>query len=166
MHARTVIAWTAVAATALGAAQALAADPAPRTYTLPPGALRLSDARLQASTGESVTFTVSLTRRAVERGSLELTLPSQWTGRSGVSGLAYARVPSTGSPSTGRAKVTRSGRVVRFAFSAARKGDAARFTVTDQGIPARTYSLPFVWRETGRATKRGAATVTVFVMPR
>jgi len=163
---RSLIGWAAVAATALGAAQALAADLSPRTFTLPPGTLRLSDARLQASGGEHVTFTVKLTRRAVQRGALELTLPRVWTGRSGVSGLAYARVPSTGSPSGGRAKVTRNGRVVRFAFSSARKGDVARYTVTDKGIPAHAYSLPFAWREPGRATKRGTATVTVFVMPR
>jgi hypothetical protein len=163
---RTAIAWLVLAVAAAGATQALAADRSPRTYALPPGTLRLSDTRLQASSGEHVTFTVTLTRRAVSSGSLELTLPRQWIGRSGVSGLPYASAPTKGSPSSGRAKVSRSGRAVRFVFSGARRDDAARYTITDKGIPARTYSLPFVWRERGRSSTHGTATVTVFAVQR
>ena len=167
MRTRALIAWAAGEAAAAGAAQALAASaPAPRTYALPPGALRISDTRLQASAREKVTFTVSLTRRAVGDGRLELTLPRQWTGRSGVSDLPYATVPSRGSGSSARATVSRAGRTVRFTFKDARRGDDARYTVTDRGLPARTYSLPYRWREDGQVRRSGTATVTVFAVSR
>jgi hypothetical protein len=165
--ARSVIACAAAAAAAAGAAQALAAaGTSPRRYTLPPGTLRLSDTRLRASAGEKVTFTVKLTRRGVRDGVLRLTLPHQWTGRSGVSDLPYASVPSKGSASSSRATVRRKGRVVTFTFTGARRSDSTRFTVTDRGLPARTYSLPYRWREVGATTRTGTARVTVFVARR
>lgn len=148
-------------------AQALgAAGTSPKTYALPPGTLRVSDTRVQASSGEKVTFTVTLTHHAVANGSLELTLPSPWTGRSGVSGLAFATTPATGSASSSRARVRRTGRVVRFTFTAARRGDSARYTVSDRGLPARAYSLPFRWRENGTVRKTGTVKVTVFIAQR
>ena len=156
----------AAAALAGMGAQALAGAASPRTYALPPGELRVSDARLQAAAGERVTFSVRLTRRAVADGRLELTLPRQWTGRSGVSGLAYARAPRSGTTSGDTASVRRRGRLVTFAFSGAREGDWARYTVTDRGLPARSYTLPYRWREDGAVRKRGSATVTVFAAPR
>jgi hypothetical protein len=167
MHPRALIACVACAAGLAGAAHALAASPAsPRTYALPPGTLRVSDARLEAAGREKATFTVRLTHHAVGDGRLELTLPRQWAGRSGVSGLRYATAPSKGSASSPRATVRRDGRVVRFTFEDARRGDSAHYTVTDRGLPARTYSLPYRWRENGAVRKAGTATVTVFAPPR
>ena len=166
MDARTILVWALAGAAAAGGGQALAATTSPRSYALPPGTLRLSDTRLQASAGERVTFTVKLTRRAVRDGRLELTLPSQWTGRSGVSDLAYASVPSKGTASSSRATVRRSGRVVTFSFKGARTNDSGRYTVTDRGLPARTYALAYRWRAHGVVTRRGSAKVTVFVRPR
>lgn len=163
---RRAIACAACLAAGAASAQALAAAASPKTYALPPGTLRLSDTRLQASSGEKVTFTVRLTRRAVGAGRLELTLPRQWTGRSGVSDLPYATVPTKGSASSGRATVRRRGRVVTFAFENARTNDSARYTVVDKGLPARAYSLPYTWRENGTVRRTGTAQVTVFVQPR
>jgi hypothetical protein len=164
------IAHAAALALALAPAwtvQALAAGAtAPRTYALPAGTLRLSDTRLLASAGERVTFTVRLTRRAVGGGRLQLTLPRQWTGRSGVSRLPYASVPANGRGSSSRVRVRRRGRVVTFAFKAARKGDLGRFAVTDRGLPARAYSLAYTWREDGAPRRRGTATVTVYAARR
>lgn len=165
-RARRAIACAACLAAAAASAQALAAAASPKSYSLPPGTLRLSDTRLQASSGEQVTFTVRLTRHAVDHGRLELTLPRQWTGRSGVSDLPYATVPAKGGASSSRATVRRSGRVVTFAFKEARTNDSARYTVVDKGLPARVYSLPYRWREGGAVRKTGTATVTVFVQPR
>jgi hypothetical protein len=166
-----VVSASALIACAVGAAaaatQALAAPaPSPRTYVLPPGTLRLSDARLQASAQEKVTFTVRLTRRGVRDGRLELTLPRQWTGRAGVSGLRYATVPSKGSASSSRAAVRRDGRTVRFTFRKARRGEYGRFTVIDRGLPARAYSLPYRWLEDGAVGTTGTATVTVLARSR
>jgi hypothetical protein len=170
VHVRRLIACSAcvaAGAAAASAAQVLAAAAtSPKTYALPPGTLRLSDTRLLASAREKVTFTVKLTHRAVDDGRLELTLPRQWTGRSGVSDLPYASVPSKGSASSSRATVRRSGRVVTFAFKEARTGELARFTVADRGLPARAYSLPYRWRENGAVRRTGTARVTVYVTPR
>lgn len=165
MGARWVIACTTCAAVVSGA-QVLAAGRSPVSYPLPPGQLRASDARLQASTGEAVTFTVTLTRRAVKKGALALTLPRQWTGRSGVSGLRYATVPSKGSASGRGVTVRRRGRVVSFAFTGAGQGAAGRFRVTDRGLPARTYRLHYTWRESGRASVSGDASVVVYTVAR
>ena len=156
--AALALAWTAQA---LGAATT-----SPKTYALPPGTLRLSDTRLLASAGEKVTFTVRLTRHAVGDGRLQLTLPRQWTGRSGVSRLPYASVPTKGRGSSSRVRVRRRGRVVTFAFTAARRDDLGRFTVTDRGLPARAYALPYTWREHGAVRRKGAATVTVYAVQR
>jgi hypothetical protein len=167
VRARALIVCVLCGGAAAATAQAIAAArTSPKSYALPAGTLRVSDTRLQASTGEKVTFTVTLTHHAVDDGSLELTLPRPWTGRSGVSGLAYTTAPAKGSASSSRARVRRTGRVVRFTFAAARPNDAARYTVTDRGLPARTYALPYRWRENGKVRKTGTATVTVFVTAR
>ncbi len=163
---RRAIACAACLAAGAVSAQALATAASPKTYALPPGTLGLSDARLQAAAGERVTFTVKLSRRAVDDGRLELTLPRQWPGRSGVSDLPYASVPTKGSASSSRATVRRSGRVVTFSFKQARRNDSARYTVTDRGLPARAYSLPYRWRENGAVRRTGTAIVTVFARPR
>jgi len=143
-------------------ANSTAATATARTrFVLPAGALRLSTARLDAGAGQQVTFTVELTRRAVADGTLELTLPRVWLARAPASGLAYATVPRGGDGSGRRAEVRREGRVVRFAFRRALRRDSARFTVTDNGIPASTYRVAFRWREAGRGGTRGTASVAV-----
>jgi hypothetical protein len=156
LPARRVIACAACLAVA-GTAQALAAAP-PTRYDLPAGELRLSDSSVAAGSAAKVTFTVRLDR-AVRSGRLALTLPLRWTQRSGVSGVAFARLPARGRASSARARVTRSGRVVRFAFTRARTGDSGSYDVRDVGIPAGTYRLAFSWREGGHTTKRGTARV-------
>lgn len=163
---RAVVCTACLLAGAVSAHALAAAAASPRTYPLSPGTLRLSDTRLQASLGEKVTFTVTLTRRAVDDGRLELTLPRRWTGRSVVSDLPYASVPTKGSASSGRATVRRSGRVVTFAFENARTDDSARYTIVDKGLPAGAYSLPYEWREGGAVRRSGTAIVTVFAQPR
>ena len=104
--------------------------------------------------------------RAVASGRLTLTLPLRWTQRSAVSGIGYARLPSRGRASSSRTRVTRSGRVVSFAFTAARRADSGSFSVRDNGIPAGTYRLPFAWREGGAVRKRGTARVVFYARPR
>lgn len=145
-------------ALAIGVAASAAAAAPPTRYDLPAGVLALSDSDVAAASQATVTFTVRLDR-AVVNGRLALTLPLRWTRRSGVSGVAYARLPARGRGSSSRTKVSRSGRVVSFAFTRARRGDSGRYDVRDVGIPAGTYMLPFHWREGGRVTKRGTARV-------
>lgn len=138
-------------------AQASAATP-PTRYKLPAGELRLSDSSVLAGSAAPITFSVRL-ERAVSRGSLALTLPRRWTQRSGVSGVAYAKLPVRGHGSSSRVKVARAGRVVTFAFTRARRGDSGSWEMRDVGVPAGTYRLPYRWREGTRAGARGTATV-------
>lgn len=104
--------------------------------------------------------------RAVRSGRLALTLPRLWTRRSGVSGIAFARLPARGRASSSRTRVTRSGRVVSYVFTGARARDSGTFDVRDVGIPAGTYRLPFSWREGGATRARGTARVAVVARPR
>ena len=137
-------------------------DPPRSRHELPAGVLRLSRSELIAGGSQALELGVTL-ERAVADGTLELTLPSQWVRRSGVSGLRFARVPRSGSVAGAGARVTRSGRVVRFAFDAAGQGAAASFEIADVGIPAGRYELPFRWREAGRAGVRaGVARVNIY----
>ncbi len=157
-----VVAVAAVAPAAVGAAAPGSAATAPRTrFALGAGELRLSTARIEAGSRRRVEFTVELTRRAVADGSLALTVPSLWLARAPGGGLAYADVPRSGEGSGRRATVHRDGRTVRFAFRRAERRDSARFTVTDNGLPAGTYRVPFRWREAGRPGSRGTARVIV-----
>jgi hypothetical protein len=148
------------AATPAGAAAA-----PPTRYALPAGELRLSDSSVAAASAATIAFSVHLDR-AVRSGRLALTLPKRWTQRSGVSGVAYAKLPARGRGSSTRTKVTRSGRVVSFAFARARSGDAGRFDVRDVGMPAGTYRLAYSWREGGRITARGTARFVFVARPR
>jgi hypothetical protein len=142
----------------------MAAAP-PTRYDLPAGELRLSDASVPAGSAARITFSVRLDR-AVHSGRLALTLPRRWTQRSGVSGLGYAKLPARGQGSSARAKVTRSGRVVTFAFTRARASDSGRYDVHDVGIPAGSYRLPYRWSQGGRVTARGTARVVFETRPR
>ena len=63
-------------------------------------------------------------------------------------------------------KVTRSGRVVSFAFTRGRSRDSGAYEVRDNGLPAGTYRLPYGWREGGRTTATGTARVVVATRPR
>ena len=145
------------------AASAPAAAPLPTRFDLPAGALRLSDSTLAAGTRARLTVSVTLDRR-VRRGRLALTLPRLWTQRA-AGGVAYARLPRRGRASSSRVAVTRDGRELSFTFTNARGRDAGHYDVRDNGIPAGTYRLAYRWRENGRTTKRGTATV-VFVVRR
>jgi hypothetical protein len=146
------------------ATQATAAGAPPTRYDLPAGALRLSDSRVPAGTHATITFSVRLDRAA--SGRLALTLPLRWTQRADTSDIAYARLGARGRASSSRTRVTRSGRVVSFAFTRARKGDSGSFDVRDNGIPAGTYRLAFSWREGGEVRRRGTARVVFYARPR
>ena len=134
-------------------------------FALPAGTLKLSEPELLASAGQRLELSVTLDR-GVARGTLDLTLPRLWTGRARASGLPYARVPASGRATTPRARAKRDARVVSFAFDGGEAGDVARFTVTDVGIPAGTYRLPYRWREPGAASAGGTADVVVYARTR
>ncbi len=164
MHARLLTVCAAGVA-AIAAAPATAGAP-PTRYDLPAGALRLSDSSLPAGAAAKLTFTVSLDR-AVRSGRLALTLPRKWRQRSGVSGLRFTKLPVRGRGSSARAKVTRAGMVVSFAFTRGRSGDSGSYEVRDNGLPAGTYRLPYSWRGAdGRATARGTARVVLVARTR
>jgi hypothetical protein len=163
VRTRHVIACASGLAALALAAGAPAASPPPTRFSLPAGTLRLSDATLAAGVRARLTFSVTLDRR-VRQGRLALTLPRVWTQRA-PGGVAYARLPRSGRTSSSRVKFTRVGRELSFAFTNARKPDAGHFDMRDNGIPAGTYRLAYRWREGGRTTKRGTATV-VFVVRR
>ena len=128
-------------------------------FALPAGELRLSSAEVLAASRSKLEFSVSLSR-AVERATLDLTLPARWVGRSAVSGLPNARVPGRGRSAGGTAR--RGERVVTFAFDDAKAGDAAKFEITDVGIPAGTYELPFKWRDATGPDSKGRARVVIY----
>jgi hypothetical protein len=158
VRSRRAIACAIAVAAAAVAAQATAAGAPPTRYGFGAGVLRVSDSRVAAAAHETITFSVRL-GRSVARGGLALTLPRRWTQRSAVSGIGYARLPARGRASSGRVRVARAGRVVTFAFTAARRGDTGSFDVRDVGIPAGSYRLAFAWREGGVVRRRGTARV-------
>jgi len=141
-------------------------DDRPRSrYELPAGALRLSAPELLASHGDTLEFSVKLDR-AVRDGALDLTLPARWVTRSGVSGLAHARVPERGRGSGPRGDARRSGRTVELAFDDARAGDSASFSLSEIGIPAGRYRLPYRWREGGEVAAGGTVEVVFYAQTR
>ncbi|MDX6682481.1 MAG: hypothetical protein QOG94_2520 [Solirubrobacteraceae bacterium] len=133
-------------------------------HELPAGLLRVSPSELLATGGQEVELSVTLDR-AVADGTLELTLPERWVGRSGVSDLLYARVPATGRAAGAGARASRSGRSVRFAFAGAAAGASASLKVSDVGIPAGDYELPYRWREAGRARSSPGTARVIFYAP-
>jgi hypothetical protein len=128
------------------------ADPPAARHDLPAGVLRVTPSELLAAAHEDLAISVTLTR-AVADGVLELTLPSRWVGRSGVSDLPYMRVPDTGTGSAAGVEARRSGRVVRFAFTDAHAGDTASLKLSDEGLPAGSYELPYRWSEAGESDR-------------
>ncbi|HEV7805172.1 MAG TPA: hypothetical protein VGO80_05095 [Solirubrobacteraceae bacterium] len=130
-------------------------------HDLPVGVLRLSRSALLATRFQELEISVTLDRDVAD-GALELTLPSQWIARSAVSGLRFARVPMAGRGSSSAARAARAGHVVRFSFRDAIAGDSATFTVSDAGIPAGRYELPYRWSASGTKATGGAAEVVFF----
>jgi hypothetical protein len=163
VHIGRVIGWAGCIASAAVVATAPAASAPPTRFDLPAGTLRLSESMLAAGIRARLSISVTLDRR-VRSGRRALTLPRLWTQRA-AGGVAYASLPRSGRASSSRVKVTRVGRELSFAFTNARKPDAGRFEMRDNGIPAGTYRLAYRWREGGRTTKRGTARV-VFVVRR
>ena len=138
----------------------------PRAHFSDPAfALTITPTEVLASNGAEITLTVTL-RQAVDRGTLQVTLPPVWVGRAGVSDLPYARVPATGPASTARAGTRRSDRTIRFRFQDGREGDTARFSLQDIGIPAGSYELPYRWTQPGVREARASATVIFFAPTR
>jgi hypothetical protein len=141
-------------------------DPPPSRYALPAGVLRVTPSELLAGAHQNLDISVTLDRDVAE-GVLELTLPSRWVSSSGVSGLPYARVPASGRGTAVGTGSRRSGRVVRFAFAAAGSGDSVRFELTDEGLPAGSYELPYRWSEAGRPQgPQRSATVVLYAPSR
>ena len=139
--------------------EAGAGRPLQRMELLPAGLLRVSDSELLASNQESLSFTVTLDRD-VDSARLELDLPARWVERSAVSGLRFARVPASGRGAR------RSDRTVSFAFDGARAGEEASFSLTDAGIPAGEYELPYRWTQRGRASAEGSVKVRFYAPAR
>ena len=133
-------------------------DRGPRTlYRLPAGELRVTSELLAAQSGQKIRFGVSLDRPA-RGGTLVVTLPARWFERY-ASRLPTVRGPRLAGPSAGAARVSRSGRTVSLTL----EGAEAAFEITDVGIPAGDYRLPFRWRDRlGRSSSAGAARISLY----
>jgi len=132
-------------------------------HSLPAGRLDVDPAEtVAAQPGQRLIFTVTLDRR-VESGRLELRLPAVWTQRA-ASGLRYATSPKLVPGSAPSATLDRSGRTVALVFRDGAAGDFASFELSDVGIPARDYRLPWSWSGAGSAT--GSATVRFYAPSR
>ncbi len=131
-------------------------------FRLPAGRLRISPVELLASaSGQPIVFEVRLAR-PVKDATLAMTLPADWL-RTEQSGLRTALPPSQRRTAGGDAKLRRHGRSVALSFTGAEKGDRASFDVTDIGIPAGTYQLPYRWRKAGsRRSAGGVAKVVIY----
>jgi hypothetical protein len=141
-----------------------ARDRPPSSHELPAGLLRVTPSELLASAGQELEISVTLDR-AVDDGTLELTLPERWAGRSAVSDLPYAHVPVTGRSAAAGARASRSGRSVRFTFARAAAGASASLKVSDVGIPAGAYELLYRWREAGLAPSPPRTARAIFYAP-
>ncbi|MEA2234029.1 MAG: hypothetical protein QOD83_3845 [Solirubrobacteraceae bacterium] len=140
-------------------------DRPPTRFDLPAGVLRLSASELLASGQQRFELSVTL-ERDVAAGTLEVTLPKLWSARAGGSDLPYARIPATGRGATARAGARRSGHVVTLAFSGGKAGDVASFELTDTGIPAGPYVLPYRWRERGGTPAHGSVSAFFYAPTR
>jgi hypothetical protein len=157
---------------ALGCAvtgQAIAApaeDPTPPLgkFDLPGMTLRVAPTQITIGTRGQVTFSAVLTRK-LAAGTVELTLPQAWLERSPAGGRRQAQTPLKGTASTGRVRVRRIGRVVRFSFQKGRRGDVGRYTVTDGSLQAGTYRPRFALRIDGRQEATATASVVVLGLP-
>jgi hypothetical protein len=165
MVRRVAAAGLAVLACA-GAAHASAPDdvtPPAGTFNLPGMTVRIAPTQITVGTRGEVTFSAVLTRKLAV-GRLELTLPQPWLARS-PAGARQAKTPLNGTASTGRIKVRRSGRVVRFSFKKGRRGDVGRYTVSDRSLRAATYRTRFVLHIGERQEATATASVVVIALP-
>ncbi len=152
-----------------GAGSAIAApsdDPTPPTGTfkMPGLTLRIEPTQVASGGREEIVFSAALTRK-LTAGTLEVTLPKPWLERSPGNGATHARVPLKGSASTGRVRVRRTGRVVRFSFTKARRGDTGRYTVIDRTLGPGTYRAHFALRGGDYQSVTGLASVVVLGPP-
>ena len=162
--ARRLAATAVIAVVCAGAGQAVAAPapgptPPPGTFRLPGVTLNIAPTQITVGTRGQVTFIAAL-RRKLEAGTLELTLPSPWREGS-ADGTPQVKMPRNGSASTGRVRVRRQGRVVRFSFQKGRRGDAGRYTVIDRSLPAGTYRPRFALRSDDHQAATATASVVV-----
>jgi hypothetical protein len=133
-------------------------------FAVPSGRLDVTPSELLAGrAGQRLRFTVTLQRPTPE-AALLVRLPARWlaVGRSGLPG---ARTPALSERAAGRAGLRRRGTLVELAFNGARTGDRASFELTDVGIPAGTYELPFFWRDASGHTKRAGTSQVRFYAP-
>ena len=139
----------------------------PRTgFAVPGGRLDVTPSELLAATaGQRLRFTVTL-QRPTPDAALLVRLPARWLAVAR-SGLPGARAPALRDRAAGRAGLHRRGTLVELAFDGGKAGDRASFEVTDVGIPAGTYELPFFWRNAaGRTARAGTAQVRFFAPSR
>jgi hypothetical protein len=133
-------------------------------FAVPSGQLDVTPSELLAArAAQRLRFAVTL-QRPTPDAALLVRLPARWLAVA-PSGLPGARAPALRERAAGRAALRRRGTLVELAFDGGETGDRASFEVTDVGIPAGTYELPFYWRDaSGRTTRAGAARV-VFYAP-
>lgn len=134
----------------------------PTQYAMPGFTLRVTPSYFDEGTQSKVTFRVLQTRRSAKRATLELTLPTRWRETT-AQGARLASVPVTGTGSSGRVKVRRNQRVVRFSFTNGRRNDIGTYAVTDRGLAPATYRARFVLRVDGY--EAGTGTLSVLVLP-
>jgi phosphodiesterase/alkaline phosphatase D-like protein len=133
-------------------------------FAVPSGRLDVTPSELLAGrSGQRLRFTVTL-QRPTPDAALLVRLPTRWLAV-GPSGLPGARAPALREGASGRAGLHRRGTLVEVAFDSARTGDRASFEVTDVGIPAGTYELPFFWRNAAGRTKRAGTAEVRFYAP-
>jgi type IV pilus biogenesis protein CpaD/CtpE len=176
IRADRIAAAAALAALTLAcASQALAqgddqpdplAVPPPTHYVMPGVTLRVTPSQVRAGTSAQITFRVVQTRRAMKRGTVQLTLPKLWRERPAAAAPTYAAVPLTGTGSSGRVRVRRIGQVVRFSFTNGRRNDVGTYAVTDRTLPGGTYHAPFKLSADGYQAATGNLSVVVLPFPR
>ena len=125
-----------------------------RYHALPAGTLVAETTETVASQpGQELVFAVVLDR-AVERGTLRLTLPAVWLDTA-ISGLRFAEPPRLQGGAPAGTTLARDGDAVVLTVRDAAKGSRAAVVVRDVGIPAGVYRLPFAWD----GARAGVATV-------
>ncbi|MEY2515840.1 MAG: hypothetical protein QOJ89_3198, partial [bacterium] len=137
----------------------------PTRFDVPSGQLSVTPSELLAGqAGQKINFSVTLAKR--EPGAaLLVTLPKRWlaTPASGIPTTSGLRSSARGGA---RARVQRAGRTVELTF-AGDDSDVASFSLTDIGIPAGTYKLPFSWRDaSGRTRRAGTAKIVLYIPSR
>jgi hypothetical protein len=136
----------------------------PGRFDLPAGQLRVTPTQvLAARAGQRLHFTVTLDR-PVAGATLHVTLPRRWTDLP-ASRLSAVRGPALVRRAGGRARLRRAGRDIVLALDGAGDGATASFDITDNGIPAGTWRLPFRWVDAGGRTTRAGHVRIMFLAP-